>query len=120
SMHPLITQQLAQGRIRDQLATAERYRRFHAARPRVGVSEWVRTLFGAVRRNGVRLWRDTEEAQRHLIARNRPWESDGPLRWQRRAGGWELHGHDAPDAPAHVVDLTDSGDETVAPEDARA
>ena len=40
------------------------------------------------------LWRETLAAQEALIEMNRPWEQAGPLRWERRFGGWELHGHD--------------------------
>jgi hypothetical protein len=43
-----------------------------------------------------RLWRETLAAQEALIEVNRPWEQTGPLRWQKRFGGWELHGRETP------------------------
>jgi hypothetical protein len=37
-----------------------------------------------------RVWRDTTEVQERIFAR--PWEQEGPLRWQRDAGGPKLLG----------------------------
>jgi hypothetical protein len=36
------------------------------------------------------VWRETTDAHERMLAR--PWEQDGPLRWQRDAGGPKLLG----------------------------
>jgi hypothetical protein len=36
------------------------------------------------------VWRETTDAHERLLAR--PWEREGPLRWQRDAGGRKLVG----------------------------
>ena len=48
-------------------------------------------------------WDEQEYAWEVLLRAQRPWEQEGPLRWQRRLGtGWELHGATVPaDTAAH-------------------
>jgi hypothetical protein len=46
-----------------------------------------------------RAWDESIAAHETLIEINTPWRHDGELRWQRRSGGWELHGHRVPDLP---------------------
>jgi hypothetical protein len=46
----------------------------------------------------VRTWWGQQGRAWEVFARaQRPWEQEGPLRWQRRLGsGWELHGSTLP------------------------
>jgi hypothetical protein len=48
----------------------------------------------------VRTWWDQQGYAWEVFLRTqRPWEREGPLRWQRRPGsGWELHGSTLPRA----------------------
>lgn len=44
-----------------------------------------------------RWWDEQQYAWEVLLRAQRPWEQEGPLRWQRRLGtGWELHGTTLP------------------------
>ncbi len=47
---------------------------------------------------GFRSWWDEQRyAWEVLLRTQRPWEQEGPLRWERRVGsGWELHGSTLP------------------------
>lgn len=51
--------------------------------------------------DAVRGWWDEQEcAWEALLRAQRPWEREGPLRWQWRLGsGWELHGATLPTEP---------------------
>jgi hypothetical protein len=43
-------------------------------------------------------WREQREAWELAMRLQRPWEQEGPLRWERRLGsGWELHGSTLPE-----------------------
>ena len=45
-------------------------------------------------------WDEQQYAWEVLLRAQRPWEQEGPLRWERRLGsGWELHGSTLPLAP---------------------
>jgi hypothetical protein len=45
-------------------------------------------------------WDEQRYAWEVLLRAQRPWEQEGPLRWQRRYGtGWELHGRTLPAEP---------------------
>jgi hypothetical protein len=44
-----------------------------------------------------RNWHDTLYLERRLLDSQRPWERDGPLRWQRELGGWRMVGSYLPD-----------------------
>jgi hypothetical protein len=48
--------------------------------------------------DALRTWWDEQQYAWEVLARaQRPWEQEGPLRWQRRLGtGWELHGSTLP------------------------
>lgn len=50
---------------------------------------------------GLRTWWDDQgHAWEVMLRAQRPWEQEGPLRWQRRLGsGWELHGATLPPDP---------------------
>ena len=42
-------------------------------------------------------WDEQQYAWEVLLRAQRPWEQEGPLRWERRLGsGWELHGSTLP------------------------
>lgn len=49
-----------------------------------------------------RFWDEQQYAWEVFLRAQRPWEQEGPLRWERRLGtGWELHGATLPtDEPA--------------------
>ena len=51
--------------------------------------------------DALRTWWDEQRyAWEVLLRAQRPWEQEGPLRWQRRYGtGWELHGATLPAEP---------------------
>ncbi len=54
-------------------------------------------LFSGALRVIRRAWDESVVAHETLIEINTPWRYDGDLRWQRRGGGWELHGNQLPD-----------------------
>lgn len=44
-----------------------------------------------------RWWDEQQYAWEAFVRLQRPWEQEGPLRWERRLGtGWELHGSTLP------------------------
>jgi hypothetical protein len=45
-------------------------------------------MFAALARN----WHDTVYLERRLLDAQRPWDQQGPLRWQRELGGWRVVG----------------------------
>ena len=49
-------------------------------------------LFSRALRGIRRAWYESLAAHEALVEINTPWRHDGELRWQRRCGGWELHG----------------------------
>ena len=55
-------------------------------------------------------WDEQRYAWEVLLRAQRPWEHEGPLRWERRLGtGWELHGSTLlVDAPAGQQELPSS------------
>ena len=53
----------------------------------------VRRALAGLRRN----WHDTLYLEQRLLDGQRPWEHDGPLRWQRELGGWRMVGSYLPD-----------------------
>jgi hypothetical protein len=46
----------------------------------------------------LRSWREAVYAQERLGALQRPWDQEGPLRWQRIVGGYRLAGAHLPEA----------------------
>ena len=48
----------------------------------------------------VQAWRDGVYVQERLLAAQRPWEREGPLRWRRELGGHRLDGAYLPAAYA--------------------
>jgi hypothetical protein len=53
----------------------------------------IRRTFAALARN----WHDTLYLQRRLLDARRPWDQQGPLRWQHAPGGWRVVGAYLPD-----------------------
>jgi hypothetical protein len=53
----------------------------------------IRRMFAALARN----WQDTRYLQRRLLDTQRPWDQQGPLRWQHAPGGWRMVGAYLPD-----------------------
>ena len=52
-----------------------------------------RRAFAALARN----WHDTLWLERRLLDAQRPWDQQGPLRWQHGPGGWRMVGAYLPD-----------------------
>ena len=46
-----------------------------------------------------RAWQHGVFIQERLLELSRPWETQGPLRWQRRSDGWRLLGEHLPPSP---------------------
>lgn len=57
------------------------------------------TPIGAAWGRLVSAWRQGVHIQERLLELSRPWETQGPLRWQRRSEGWRLMGEHLPPFP---------------------
>ncbi len=53
----------------------------------------ARRLIGSLTRG----WRDSLYLHRRLLEAQRPWEHQGPLRWQRQYRGWRIVGSRLPE-----------------------
>jgi hypothetical protein len=103
-MHPPLPERLAADRMEDRLATANKAREARRAhvpfRTPAGSGEVVgatvvhmRRLIGLV----VRGWQDSVYLHQQLIDAQRPWDHEGPLRWQGGSDGWRIVGARLPD-----------------------